>query len=66
MPEGDDSERIGLSRSTVEGQGVAFAAGLSGHNGWRRTAAKVLAYAWLAAAAAGLLAAVVLVVLVLR
>jgi hypothetical protein len=55
----NDNDRIGLSRSTPEGQEVRLAAGLSGQTGWRRTAAKTFALLWLAAMLAGIVIAAV-------
>jgi hypothetical protein len=55
----DDNDRIGLSGSTSDGQGVRLAAGLSGQTGWRRTAAKVFALLWLAAMVAVIVVAAV-------
>jgi hypothetical protein len=51
----DDRDRSGLTRSSVEGREVAFAGSLSGQQGWRRTAARVLAIGWLTLMAAGVL-----------
>jgi hypothetical protein len=39
----DDNERIGLSGSTPDGQGLRFAAALSGQTGWRRKVAMTVA-----------------------
>jgi hypothetical protein len=55
----NDNDRIGLSGSTPDGQGVRLAAGLSGQTGWRRTAAKVVALLWLGLITVGIVLAVV-------
>lgn len=53
----------GPSQSTPEGRLVAAAAGLSSQTGWRRRAARVIAYVTLAVA---VLVAVAIVVVSLR
>jgi hypothetical protein len=53
----DDSDRIGLSGSTPDGQALRLAAGLSGQTGWRRTAAKVFAVVCLAGICVGVIVA---------
>jgi hypothetical protein len=56
---GDDGERIGLSRSTPDGQTVALAGALSGQRGWRRSMARVIAFGALTVIAVGVIASVV-------
>lgn len=61
MAERDDLDLIGLSRSTPEGQEVAFASSLSGQRGRRRTVARVLAFTWLGLMVLGLIGILVVV-----
>lgn len=62
MADGGNLDLIGLSRSTADGPGVAFAEALSEQQDRRRTVTRVLAFTWLGLMVLGLLGILVVVV----